>query len=89
MASIRQHELRDDLARVLRRAEAGECIVVTVSGREVAELGPVQGGRFVAAGKARAVFAGLPATKGLMQDLHEAAGDAVDPWAPRPKPAPA
>lgn len=33
--------LRAELASVLRRAEAGERIVVTVGGRPVAQLGPV------------------------------------------------
>jgi prevent-host-death family protein len=81
MASIPQRELRNDIAGVLRRAEAGERIVITVSGREVAELGPVRRGRFVSASEARAVFAGLPATRGLMEDLREASGGVVDPWA--------
>ncbi len=34
-------DLRRDLAASLRRAEAGERIVVTVDGRPVAQLGPV------------------------------------------------
>jgi prevent-host-death family protein len=35
-------ELRADLATHLRRAGAGQRVVVTVDGREVAQLGPVQ-----------------------------------------------
>jgi prevent-host-death family protein len=35
--------LRAQLAQALRRAEAGERIVVTVAGRPVAQLGPVEG----------------------------------------------
>jgi prevent-host-death family protein len=34
-------ELRADLAATLRRAEAGEQIVVTVGGRAVAQVGPL------------------------------------------------
>jgi prevent-host-death family protein len=34
--------LRSQLAQALRRAEAGERIVVTVGGRPVAQLGPVE-----------------------------------------------
>ena len=34
--------LRAELASALRRAEAGERIVVTVGGRPVAQLGPVE-----------------------------------------------
>jgi prevent-host-death family protein len=34
--------LRTQLAQALRRAEAGERIIVTVGGRPVAQLGPVE-----------------------------------------------
>ena len=40
-------ELKDRLSELLRRAEAGEEIVVTSHGRPVARLGPVE--RFAAA----------------------------------------
>jgi prevent-host-death family protein len=40
MSVITQHELRRNLAEILRRAEAGERFTVTVAGRSVAELGP-------------------------------------------------
>jgi prevent-host-death family protein len=35
-------ELRNDVAAVVRRASAGERIVVTVDGRPVAQLGPIE-----------------------------------------------
>jgi prevent-host-death family protein len=35
-------ELRNDVAAVVRQAAAGERIVVTVDGRPVAQLGPVE-----------------------------------------------
>jgi prevent-host-death family protein len=35
-------ELRQGLAGALRRAEAGERVVVTVDGRPVAQLGPLE-----------------------------------------------
>ena len=38
--TIPQRELRNDVSAVLRRVEAGEEFVVTVSGRPVAELRP-------------------------------------------------
>lgn len=81
MATIPQRDLRNDIAGVLRRAEAGETIVVTVSGREVAQLGPVQRARFVSGDQARAAFSVLPRLTGLLDDLGEAAGGVVDPWA--------
>lgn len=43
--TIPQRDLRNDVSAVLRRVEAGEEFVVTVSGRPVAELRPVGGGR--------------------------------------------
>jgi prevent-host-death family protein len=46
--TIPQRELRNDISAVLRRVEAGEEFVVTVSGRAVAELRPtVRRRRFV------------------------------------------
>lgn len=43
--TIPQRELRNNVAEVLRRIEAGETLVVTVSGRPVAELRPISGGK--------------------------------------------
>lgn len=42
MESIGVRELRNNVAAVLRRAGAGERIVVTVDGRPVAQLGPLE-----------------------------------------------
>jgi prevent-host-death family protein len=44
-SEIPQRELRTDTSRVLRRAEAGETLCVTVRGRPVAQLGPLAGRR--------------------------------------------
>ena len=38
MATIPQRELRNHVGDVLRRAEAGERLTITVDGRPVAEL---------------------------------------------------
>lgn len=43
MADIPARDLRNNVSRVLRRVEAGEKVRVTVSGRPVAELGPLPG----------------------------------------------
>lgn len=40
IASVGIRELRNNVAAVVRRAEAGERIVVTVDGRPAAQLGP-------------------------------------------------
>ena len=42
MLRVGIRELRNDVAAVVRRAAAGERIVVTVDGRPVAQLGPVE-----------------------------------------------
>ncbi len=42
MDRIGARELRTNLAAVLRQAAAGERVVVTVDGRPVAQLGPVE-----------------------------------------------
>ncbi|MET0727157.1 MAG: type II toxin-antitoxin system prevent-host-death family antitoxin [Acidimicrobiales bacterium] len=42
MAQIGARELRQNLAAVLRQAAAGERVVITVDGRPVAQLGPVE-----------------------------------------------
>ncbi|MGY1680590.1 type II toxin-antitoxin system Phd/YefM family antitoxin [Geodermatophilus sp. SYSU D01176] len=39
---VASRELRNDTAGVLRRAGAGESVVITVNGEPVAELGPVR-----------------------------------------------
>lgn len=43
MATIPQRELRNNVSQVLRRAQDGERLTVTVDGRPVAELGPLTG----------------------------------------------
>ena len=42
MLRIGIRELRNDVAAVVRRASSGERIVVTVDGRPVAQLGPLE-----------------------------------------------
>ena len=38
---ISLRELRNDISSILRRVESGERFIVTVRGREVAEIGPL------------------------------------------------
>ena len=56
--TIPQRELRNDVSTILKRVEAGEEFVVTVSGRPVAELRPVGGAQ---KGSVAAFVAGLRA----------------------------
>jgi prevent-host-death family protein len=79
MATIPQKELRNNVGEVLRRAEAGEEITITVSGRPVASLGPARTRQWVT----RAQLAELwraPADRTLQKDLELLSGELSDPW---------
>jgi prevent-host-death family protein len=83
MATIPQKELRNNVGEVLRRAEAGEEITVTVSGRPVAQLGPVKSRQWVG-DSVLAELAKLPPDPTVMDDIESrAVGELVDPWAER------
>src|SRR5207245_3374534 len=57
MPTIPQKELRNNVADILRRAEAGEEFTITVAGRPVARLGPAEKRRWVSGAGLRGVFA--------------------------------
>ena len=80
VAEIAQKELRNYVGEVLRRAEAGEIITVTVAGRPVAELGPVHRRRWVR-GAALAAIWRAEAPRGLEVDLERLPAGVVDPFA--------
>lgn len=80
---IPQRELRNHTAEVLRRAEQGERVEITVNGRPVAELGPIESRReFVPSDELRRKFAGLLAADDpLADELKAADTPADDPFA--------
>lgn len=80
MTTIPQKELRNNVAEVLRRAEAGEEFTITVSGRPVAELGPASKQQWVDTLTLRDLWA-LPRDPTLLRELEEFGGDLQDPWA--------
>lgn len=85
MAMIPQRTLRNEIGEVLRRAERGERITITVDGRPVAELGPLSGGRRPAAPERLARILGDapvdPAWRDELHSLREQDRDASrDPW---------
>ncbi len=83
MAAIPQKELRNNVGEVLRRAEGGEEITITVSGRPVAQLGPARTRQWVK-GSVLAELAKLPPDPTLMDDIEKFGGeDFYDPWSDR------
>jgi prevent-host-death family protein len=80
VSHIAQKELRNHVGEVLRRAEAGETLTVTVACRPVAELGPAHRRRWVSG----ATLAGIwraKAPRGLDADLERLPAGVVDPFA--------
>lgn len=80
MATVPQKELRNHVGEVLRRAEAGEEMTITVSGRPVAQLGPVRTRRWVKGTELADLWA-APPDPTLVRDLERMGGEVVDPWA--------
>ena len=79
MPTIPQKELRNNVADVLRRAEAGEEFTITVAGRPVAHLGPAQRRRWVSGADLARVWA-TPAPQTIADDLQRFPGGLVDPF---------
>jgi prevent-host-death family protein len=77
---IPQKELRNNVADVLRRAEAGEEFTVTVAGRPVAHLGPVRRRQWVSGPELAKVWE-TPAPKTLDGDLEQFPAELADPFA--------
>ena len=80
MATIPQKELRNNVGEVLRRAEAGEQMTITVAGRPVAQLGPAQRRQWVTGSDLLAVWR-TPAPRTLAEDLPRFPGTLQDPFA--------
>ncbi len=80
MATIPQKELRNNVGEVLRRAEAGEEITITVAGREVARLGPVGRRQWVGGDALQALWQ-TPAPRTLAVDLERFPTTITDPFA--------
>ena len=80
MPTIPQKELRNNVADVLRRAEAGEEFTITVAGRPVAQLGPAQRRRWVSGADLARVWQ-TPAPATLSEDLERFPAALGDPYA--------
>lgn len=79
MATIPQKELRNNVGEVLRRAEGGERLTVTVSGRPVAELGPIRSRSWVPTAELEDLWR-LPVDADLKADLERFDAALEDPW---------
>jgi len=84
MSSVPSRELRNDTAGVLRRVEAGERVTITVNGRPVAEVVPVQRSRrsWISRTELVARLRRVQADPGLREDLARLAGDTTDDLGP-------
>lgn len=84
MSEVPSRELRNDTAGVLRRVQGGERVTVTVNGRPVAQLVPVQRSRRAWIGRAELAerLRRVQADPGLRDDLARLAGDTTDDLGP-------
>jgi prevent-host-death family protein len=85
--TIPQRELRNNVAEVLRRAEAGTEFTITVRGRPVARLGPAgrsrERRRDVDRETLRAILADTPVDGGFAADItsmRDTEATVGDPW---------
>ncbi|HZC74247.1 MAG TPA: type II toxin-antitoxin system prevent-host-death family antitoxin [Jatrophihabitans sp.] len=72
-------ELRQQASELVRQAEAGETIIVTVNGREVAELGPVRRHRWRRTADIAEIFRGTPDAE-WATDRAKVADSVKDPF---------
>jgi prevent-host-death family protein len=84
MSDVPSRDLRNDTAGVLRRAQAGENITITVKGRPVATLTAVQPQRrrWLSGTEFLARRRHALADPGLRHDLAALAGDTTDDLGP-------
>lgn len=80
MTLVASRELRNDMAGVLRRVQAGEDVVITVNGRPVARLSAVRETRrrWVPRDELARRLRTASAEPGLRADLVRLAGETTD-----------
>jgi prevent-host-death family protein len=84
MSEVASRELRNDTAGVLRRVQAGEEVMVTVNGKPVAQLVPLQRTRRHWLPRSELVrrLRVAQADPALRDDLARLAGDTTDQLGP-------
>ncbi len=83
MRTIAQRQLRNQSGEILRQAEAGEQFAITVGGRRVALLGPLQQRQWVPRAEVMRLLRSLPPDPAFFDDIEPMGGkaeDLVDPW---------
>src|ERR1700737_3049313 len=70
-------DLRNDSAAILRQVEAGRSFLITVAGREVAELGPVAS-RFATRAAVEEIIREAPLDDQFISDVHAALGARIE-----------
>ena len=80
MAEIGLREVRQNASDLVRRAQAGERLTITVSGRPAASLGPVGSSTWVTWDAVAEVFAG-PGDPTWSEDRDLLDHAVRDPWA--------
>ena len=84
MTMIPQKELRNNVGEVLRRAEAGEELTITVSGRPVARLVPIPPSPWVRSEDVADLW-DLPPDPTLLDDIRGGFESEIrDPWEDMP-----
>lgn len=84
MAEVASRELRNDTAGVLGRVRSGEDVVITVNGKGVARLVPVQPSRrrWIERDELIRRLSVAQADPGLREDLDALAGESSDELGP-------
>jgi prevent-host-death family protein len=80
MKTIPQRELRNRISAVLREVEAGERVRITVGGKPVADLVPIDGVRrtFVPRDQIVQILTQAPLDRRFAQDIEDAVGATID-----------
>lgn len=79
MREVPQRELRNNVGAILREVEAGARLRVTVRGRPVADLVPVdRRRRGLSAAEVARILGTAPLDPGFVADLDAAAGATID-----------
>ncbi len=81
-AEVGLREMRQSASELVRRAEAGERLTITVAGRPAAVLGPIQPRRWRQWEEIADLYR-IPIDPGLAQDLDQLDNKLRDPWAER------